>query len=319
MKKYIVLVILVMMLIPMNAFGKFDKIYAVYEKNCSISSDKVSAIFEEAEELIDDMNDAIDNKETRSAINFADKAIRELYYAIEQNDLLHKSCRGIGPEAYRAMQERVRENSIAARKAIRWMEDWIEKAEKNLAEANDSIEQSSFEQDYLSFDGYYDAEENERRIKELENAKVGEKNRNFYVTEYRRLHGEDPKRMSVNVEKASFYSGPGTNYELLWEAEKYFPVLIVDIKGSWYKIMDVEGDMAWIDKSFLGEKDYGIITTSGCLAPGCFVLSLPKKDSQTLFSIDMGVPFKVLSHSGDYFKIEHVSGSIGWIYLGYIW
>ncbi|MCP3875394.1 MAG: hypothetical protein GY699_19850 [Desulfobacteraceae bacterium] len=312
MKKYIVLVILIMLLIPINSFGR---------SACNQTMDSAYDSMEKAKELTDAVLDAIDNDSIQEAITFAEDAIMELQYGIDEYDYARKRCLGMGYEDYWEMQEVADKNSSWALKRIWKLETWIKKARKNLAEANDSIEQDSFEQNSFEkdnpiFGGYYEriAGENESRIKELENAKAGEKNRNFYVTEYRRLHGEDPKRMSVNVEKASFYSGPGTNYELLWEAEKYYPVLIVDIKGSWYKIMDVDGDMAWTDKSFLGEKDHGIITTSGR-----FVLSLPKKDSQALFSFDRGVPLKVLDHSGDWLKIEHCDGDIGWIEKRYVW
>ena len=131
--------------------------------------------------------------------------------------------------------------------------------------------------------------------------------------------GDAPKRMAVNVEMASFYSGPGTNYELLWQAEKYYPVLVCFKKGNWYQIMDVEGDIAYIDKSFLGEMN-SIITTSKCLeSNSCTVLSLPEYDSQAVFTFDKGVPFKVLSHRGAWLKIEHGNGSIGWIEKRYVW
>lgn len=124
--------------------------------------------------------------------------------------------------------------------------------------------------------------------------------------------------MALNVEIGNFYSGPGTNYEFLWQADKYYPVLIFNKRGNWYEVMDVEGDMAWIDKSFLGEINSIVIKTSECILRDCNLRSLPKNDSQILFVVDRGVPFKVLSHSGDWLKIEHDDGSIGWIEKRYV-
>lgn len=176
------------------------------------------------------------------------------------------------------------------------------------AEANDSIEQGPL------WDSVQD-----RVIRDWKNrddarsGKTDAINRNAFIKSYQTVMGNAPKRMTVNVEIANLYSGPGTNYELQWQAEKYFPVLIF-IKGSnWYRIVDFAGDMAWIDKSFLGEIN-GIITISEC-----YVYSLPKNDNQALFAVEQGVAFKVLNRSGDWLKIEHSEGSIGWIEKRYVW
>jgi len=122
------------------------------------------------------------------------------------------------------------------------------------------------------------------------------------------------ERMAVKASIANLRSGPGSKYEVLWQVEKYHPILIIEKKKNWYKIKDFEGDMAWIHKSLLGEIN-GVITTKA----KCNVRSKPDKKSKIMFTVERGVPFKVLKRSGNWIRIEHADGEIGWIYKSLVW
>ncbi len=127
-------------------------------------------------------------------------------------------------------------------------------------------------------------------------------------------HGLAAERMAVKATIANLRSGPGGKYEVLWQVEKYHPILVIEKKKDWYKIKDFEGDMAWIHKSLLG-KINGIITTKA----KCNVRSKPDKKGKILFTVERGVPFKVLKHSGNWIRIEHADGEIGWIHKSLVW
>jgi len=38
-----------------------------------------------------------------------------------------------------------------------------------------------------------------------------------------------------------------------------------------------------------------------------------------LFTVERGVPFKVLKRNGNWIRIEHADGEIGWIYNSLVW
>ncbi|MEA1968433.1 MAG: SH3 domain-containing protein, partial [Thermodesulfobacteriota bacterium] len=38
-----------------------------------------------------------------------------------------------------------------------------------------------------------------------------------------------------------------------------------------------------------------------------------------VFSVEKGVPFKVLQKKGNWMKIEHSDGDVGWIYKTLVW
>jgi SH3-like domain-containing protein len=122
------------------------------------------------------------------------------------------------------------------------------------------------------------------------------------------------QRLSVIASIANMRSGPGTKYDVLWQVEQYHPVKIVKTKGNWYKIKDFENDVAWIHKSLLGEVQ-GVITKKA----KCNVRSGSTKKSQILFTVEKGVPFKILAKKGSWLKIEHADGDVGWIYKTLVW
>lgn len=122
------------------------------------------------------------------------------------------------------------------------------------------------------------------------------------------------QRLSVTAGIANMRSGPGTNNDVLWQVEQYHPVRIIEKKGNWYKIKDFENDVAWLHKSLLGKVE-GVIT----IKDKCNVRSKPNTKSSVLFTVEKGVPFKVLSRKGNWIKIEHADGDIGWIYKTLVW
>jgi SH3-like domain-containing protein len=122
------------------------------------------------------------------------------------------------------------------------------------------------------------------------------------------------ERMTVTATVANLRSGPGSKYEVLWQVEKFHPVLVIEKTKDWYKIKDFEGDMAWIHSSLLGNIN-GVIT----IKTKCNVRSGPDKSGKILFTVERGVPFKVLQRSGNWIEIEHADGEVGWIYDSLVW
>jgi SH3-like domain-containing protein len=122
------------------------------------------------------------------------------------------------------------------------------------------------------------------------------------------------ERVTVKASIGNMRSGPGTNYDVLWQVEKFHPFLVEEKKGSWVKIKDFEGDMAWIHSSLLTNVE-GVITDKS----KCNVRSKPTTDSTILFTVEKGVPFKVIKREENWIYIEHADGEKGWIYNTLVW
>ncbi|MFW5901432.1 MAG: SH3 domain-containing protein [Thermodesulfobacteriota bacterium] len=124
------------------------------------------------------------------------------------------------------------------------------------------------------------------------------------------------ERMSIGVSVANIRSGPGQNYEVLWRAEKYTPVEILerDQSGEWCYFKDFEGTKAWVHKNLIRDMDTVIIQTGLCN-----IRSGPGTDEDLVFQAEKGVPFKVLQRKGKWVQIRHADGDKGWIHQKLVW
>jgi SH3-like domain-containing protein len=122
------------------------------------------------------------------------------------------------------------------------------------------------------------------------------------------------ERLAVAVSVANIRTGPGTNYDVLWSAEKYFPFLVIETTGSWVKLRDFEGDEGWVNKSLIA-KIPSVITKK----PECSVRSGPGTGYPVLFTAGIGIPFRVVKKEGDWLYVEHADGETGWIHKGLTW
>lgn len=122
------------------------------------------------------------------------------------------------------------------------------------------------------------------------------------------------ERLTVEKAKVNVRSGPGTNYEMLWEAEANYPVTVVERKGKWVRFRDFEGYEGWIYGSLLGR------TPSVVVKKGkCNVRSGPGKQHALIFTAEKGVPFRVLGRKGSWIRIRHADGDSGWIHKSLVW
>ncbi|NNF99090.1 MAG: SH3 domain-containing protein [Desulfobacteraceae bacterium] len=122
------------------------------------------------------------------------------------------------------------------------------------------------------------------------------------------------ERMTVMVDKANVRSGPGNNYDVIWMVEKYHPVLIVKTSGEWYRFRDFEGDEAWIHKSLLGKTPAVIV-----IKDNINVRSGPGTNHPVLFTVERGIPFKVIERKSPWVHLEHADGDKGWIHQALLW
>ena len=122
------------------------------------------------------------------------------------------------------------------------------------------------------------------------------------------------ERYAVSGGVANIRSGPGKNYKILYKAEKYYPLNVVEKLGNWYQFEDYEGDIGWIHKSLAG-KIQTVITTQSKnnirLGPGT--------NYRIMFISERGVPFRVLKRKGDWINIKHSEGHEGWIHKSLVW
>lgn len=122
------------------------------------------------------------------------------------------------------------------------------------------------------------------------------------------------ERLAVSVSIANVRSGPGTNYDTLWQVNKYYPITVIKKVGSWLRFVDFEGDKGWL-KSTLVHKIPSVITTK----EDCNIRSGPGTKYSIVFKTERGVAFKVLKRKGSWIQVQHADGDKGWIYKSLVW
>jgi SH3-like domain-containing protein len=122
------------------------------------------------------------------------------------------------------------------------------------------------------------------------------------------------ERIAVTSSVANVRSGPGNNYDVMWQIEKYHPLEVVEKQGGWYRFKDFEGDLGWIHRSLVGSVR-SVITVKG----GCNVRSGPGTDHPVVFTVEKGVPFKVIETREKWIRIEHADRDTGWIHSALVW
>ena len=120
--------------------------------------------------------------------------------------------------------------------------------------------------------------------------------------------------MAVTSPIANVRSGPGTNFEVLWQIEKYHPLDIINEKENWYQFKDFEGDAGWIHKSLLGD-----IPTVITRSERCNLRSGPGTGYTILLTVELGIPFRVLKKQGKWLQVQHADGDQGWMHESLVW
>ena len=122
------------------------------------------------------------------------------------------------------------------------------------------------------------------------------------------------QRMSVKTNIANVRSGPGTSDPVIWQVEMYHPLNVVQKQGSWYLFEDFEGDRGWIHESLLAVTEAVIVRKDKCN-----VRTGPGTGNDIRFTVDKGVPFKVIEKQGQWLHVVHADGDKGWIHRSLTW
>lgn len=121
------------------------------------------------------------------------------------------------------------------------------------------------------------------------------------------------ERLSVDSNVANIRSGPGSTFKVIWQIEKYHPLVIIQKKGNWYQFKDFENDRGWIHKSLLRNVETVITKKS------CNIRSGPGTNHKIAFTAEKGIPLKVLKKGDKWLQVQHADGDRGWISKPLVW
>jgi len=121
-------------------------------------------------------------------------------------------------------------------------------------------------------------------------------------------------RYSVNTPFVNIRNGPGSQFEVLWKAEKNYPLELIQDKGKWALFKDFEGYKGWVYKPLLSKTKSAIIKVGKCN-----VRKGPSKKYKILFIAKKGTPFLVVDEKNGWYKLKHADGDTGWAKKNLLW
>ncbi len=122
------------------------------------------------------------------------------------------------------------------------------------------------------------------------------------------------ERLSVAVREANIRSGPGFQHGVIWKADRYYPLEILKKVGEWRQFRDYEGDEGWIHQSIVSDIPTVITTRENCN-----VRANPSLEAEIRFTVESGIPFKILKREKPWIQVEHADGDTGWIHESLVW
>ena len=122
------------------------------------------------------------------------------------------------------------------------------------------------------------------------------------------------QRLTIKADIANIRSGPGPKYDILWQVEKFHPIWVINKNGKWYHFKDFEGDEGWIHASLVGAIP-AVITKS----EKNNVRSGPGTGYKIKFTVEKGIPFRVLKRKNKWVYVGHADGDKGWIHSSLLW
>ncbi|MDY0361573.1 MAG: SH3 domain-containing protein [Desulforegulaceae bacterium] len=122
------------------------------------------------------------------------------------------------------------------------------------------------------------------------------------------------ERVSVESDRLNVRSGPGSTYEVLWQAEKNYPLEVIEEKGHWVHFKDFEGYEGWVYKPLLGKKKTVVIKVYKAN-----VRKGPGTDYPIVFTAEKGTPFELIGTKNNWYEIRHSDGDSGWVSSSLLW
>lgn len=120
--------------------------------------------------------------------------------------------------------------------------------------------------------------------------------------------------LSVAVDTANFRDGPSLEHDVLFTAQKYYAVEVIEKKGDWVKARDFEGDVAWIAARLLKKQEAVVVQV-----PCAIVRQEPDKNSPIAFKVDRSEGMSVHARQGAWLQVTNMDGAKGWVHRDVVW
>lgn len=119
---------------------------------------------------------------------------------------------------------------------------------------------------------------------------------------------------SVRANKVNFRQAPAAEADVLYTAERYYPVQVLERKRGWAKTRDFEGEIGWIAERLLGNDKTVVVIAQGVVAR-----EAPDAQSKGVFDAQWSDGFVVERTVDGWVQVQGSKGQQGWIPTVYLW
>lgn len=121
--------------------------------------------------------------------------------------------------------------------------------------------------------------------------------------------------VSVDADMINLRSGPGTQYKILWELGRGYPLKVIGSKGSWYRVVDFENDKGWVYKKLVGRTAH-LVVNKGAIN----LRSGPGTNYKIVRQAKRGVVLRTLESKSGWVKVRHDEENVeGWVKRDLLW
>lgn len=125
--------------------------------------------------------------------------------------------------------------------------------------------------------------------------------------------------LSIAGDDVNMRSGPGTNYRIMWELGKGFPLQVLKRSGNWYRVRDFEGTIGWVHRSVVEKTPHMVVKVHKNSKTRINVRSGPGTKYRIVAKAYYGVVFKTLQQKNGWVHVQHEKGVKGWIKRSLLW
>ena len=131
--------------------------------------------------------------------------------------------------------------------------------------------------------------------------------------------GVQAEMLSISGDDVNMRSGPGTNYRVMWELGKGFPLQVLKRSGKWYRVRDFEGTIGWVHRDVVKKRAHMIVKVHKNSKKRINVRSGPGTKYRIVAKAYYGVVFTTLQQKNGWVKIQHDKGVNGWVKRSLLW
>jgi SH3-like domain-containing protein len=120
---------------------------------------------------------------------------------------------------------------------------------------------------------------------------------------------------SVDVPATVMYDAPSQKAKRLYIVHRYTPLEVVVSLDTWTKVRDIEGTIAWVERSALADNRMVMVSVAQAQ-----IRQAPQDGAALVFDAERSVALELLEPAaGGWAKVRHLDGAIGYVRANQIW